>query len=75
MRVGETTGTMSNSDHIDESAGNAEVGLDDHSEELSERSEADAQIRFYRAMADTEADFDRLLGKLARAVADVIFDF
>ena len=66
---------MSNSDHIDESEGNAQVGLDDHSEELSERSEADAQVRFYRAMADTEADFDRLLAKLARAVADVIFDF
>lgn len=50
------------------------AGLDDHSEELYERSEADAQIRFYRAMADTETDYERVLQRLARAVSEVIFD-
>ncbi len=65
---------MSESEHIDERF-DAEAGLDDHSEELSERSEADAQIRFYRAMAETGVDYDQLLDKLARAVAEVIFDF
>lgn len=50
------------------------AGLDDHSEELNERSEADAQIRFYRSMADTETNYNRVLQRLARAVAEVIFD-
>ena len=49
-------------------------GLDDHSEELFERNEVDAQIRFYRAMADTEINYNRVLDTLARAVAEVIFD-
>lgn len=66
---------MSQSNDIEEPPEAPEEGLDDHSEELSERSEADARIRFYRAMADTEVDYDRLMTKLARAVAEVIFDF
>ncbi len=65
---------MSQSDHINTPPGPTVPGLDDHSEELSERTEADAQVRFYRAMADTEADYEQVLEKLARAVADVIYD-
>lgn len=49
-------------------------GLDDHSEELSERTEEDAQIRFYRAMADSEMNYSRLLSRLTRVVATMIFD-
>ncbi|MBA2660982.1 MAG: GAF domain-containing sensor histidine kinase [Bradymonadaceae bacterium] len=49
-------------------------GLDDRSEELSERSAEDAQIRFYRAMAQTGIQYEKLLPELARAVADVMFD-
>lgn len=49
-------------------------GLDDRSEELSERTEENAQIHFYRAMADSELDFTRLLTKLARVVAGTLFD-
>ncbi len=49
-------------------------GLEDHSEELSERSEADVQVRFYQAMAATDVAYEDLLDRLARAVADVIFD-
>ncbi|RAL20546.1 hypothetical protein DL240_16020 [Lujinxingia litoralis] len=52
----------------------ASEGLDDRSEELGERTEADAKIRFYRAMANTELDPTTLLKRLARATADVIFD-
>ncbi len=59
---------------IDQGIVENSVGLDDHSEELNDRSEADAQIRFYRAMADTEVNYGRLLTKLARTVAEVIFD-
>ncbi len=66
---------MSTSDKTDGAFKDSEVGLDDRSEELSERTEEDAQIRFYRAMADTEADYGRLLANLSRAVAEVIFDF
>ena len=66
---------MADSDNIKAPPEGLNCGLDDHSEELSERSEADAQVRFYRAMADTEVDYDRLLDNLAKAVAEVIFDF
>lgn len=65
---------MSESDHIEEPVDAPAPGLDDHSEELSERTETDAQIRFYRAMADTEADYGQVLDKLAQAVAEVIYD-
>ena len=65
---------MSDSHHIDDTVPAADFGLDDRSEELSERTEADAQVRFYRAMAATEADYGELLERLARAVAEVIYD-
>lgn len=66
---------MSESEHSEQVFDESEAGLDDRSEELSERTEEDAQIRFYRAMADTEVDYAALLTNLARTVADVIFDF
>src|SRR5690554_1168121 len=61
-------------DHPAQTLEQADEGLDDRSEELSERTEADAQIRFYRAMANTELDYATVLRRLARATADVVFD-
>lgn len=49
-------------------------GLSDRSEELSERTKEDAEIRFYRAMAEPCLEPDVLLPRLARAVAEVMFD-
>lgn len=49
-------------------------GLEDRSEELGGRSEADAQIRFYRAMASVGVAYEDVLQTLARAVAEVVFD-
>lgn len=66
---------MNDHDQSDESFDAPDVGLDDRSEELSDRTEKDAQIRFYRAMADRETDYDHQLTNLARTVAEVIFDF
>ncbi len=66
---------MSDRDDIDKAIEDSDIGLDDRSEELSDRTEKDAQIRFYRAMADRETDYEYLLSNLARAVAEVIFDF
>ncbi len=51
------------------------AGLEDHSEELSERTEAEAQIRFYRSMAEVAATDSRLPQRLARTVAEVLYDF
>ena len=51
-----------------------EPGLDDHSEELADRSDVDAQVRFYRAMAEIDVGSGNLLDRLARAVAEVVFD-
>ncbi|RVU42537.1 HAMP domain-containing histidine kinase [Lujinxingia sediminis] len=61
-------------DHPSQTLEQGSEGLDDRSEELSERTEADAQIRFYRAMANTELDYGTVLRRLARATADVVFD-
>lgn len=52
----------------------AEVGLDDHSEELADRSEVDAQVGFFRAMAEIDMGSGDLLERLARAVAEAVFD-
>lgn len=65
---------MSDSHHIDNPLPDGDFGLDDRSEELSERTEAEAQIRFYRAMAATEVNYSELLHRLAQTVAEVIYD-
>lgn len=49
-------------------------GLADRSEELSEWTEEDAEIRFYRSMAAPSVDPEVLLPRLARAVAELLFD-
>lgn len=61
--------------HGDSIADAQAQGLQDHSEELSERTEAEAQIRFYQAMAQVTVTDDNILRRLAKTVADVLFDF
>jgi signal transduction histidine kinase len=49
-------------------------GLDDRSEELEDRSESDAQIRFYRAMATIDINYALLLDRLATTSAELLAD-
>ncbi len=50
------------------------IGLEDHSEELSERCEKDARLQFYRDMSRMSSDYQQGLDDLARAVAEAVFD-
>ncbi len=49
-------------------------GLADRSEELNDWTEEDAEIRFYRSMAAPSVDPEVLFPRLARAVAELLFD-
>lgn len=51
------------------------AGLEDHSEAILGRSEADAESQYYKAMAAAGTDFRGLLERLAETVAEVMYDF